>query len=630
VSALVTLGVGHHAQNQGARTESRMSYDKDGSLITTETDFDAENRLIEKRELKGGKVRKRIHFNYPKGFTKPNTSTTEYGSDGKVVSVKNDDVDKDGNPTSSVTTTYDAQGNETGGSKRVPDPKTGKDRCYKWDPKKGVYEEVSCPPEVAQSEPSGNSQNARVETGGGLQKVTFDTSPGLIHVYLPDDLRAGDTISGTVVAEPKGQTPEERARNLTELNGYVIELETPKKPDRTSNLKVKAQVMAPIPQLRVTLPPTNTSGSLSTTGTHFQGYELTVSMKTDLGKLVFVLPIEEQPQKLGPISVESHIYQVPTIGQQGRPSVITGPFDGNSSNTMLKWCINLTPACEQNPSTGGVIAPMAESPRKLVFAAPINVTGPIEIQLKEGNTETKGTSRNVGVDLSAPKTSLLKGESTTLAIHVSGLQGITEPVPLHLTKDGVVTMQGGDVQTISIKPAEVQSNGTYTTTRTITGVQTGVWNATATVVVFDFCLQDDTNGNLLTFSSTTGDYVFCQGRSTIAGPNPIALSTLNFLGTDFTGGVRVSAGDINESGGSPTSPVNIDPGASITKNGAITVADFNYKLGYIHVQIDDNSHTGSASGYIYQQITVPSSAGPKKINFTITDRDTRNNTCACK
>jgi hypothetical protein len=110
----------------------------------------------------------------------------------------------------------------------------------------------------------------------------------------------------------------------------------------------------------------------------------------------------------------------------------------------------------------------------------------------------------------------------------------------------------------------------------------------------------------------------------------MALSTLNFLGTDFSGGVRVSAADVNDGGGSANGPVSIGPGASITRNGAITVADFNYTPGYIHVQIDDYNHSGNASGYIYQQITVPSNASPKKINFTITDRDTRNNTCSCK
>jgi len=76
--------------------------------------------------------------------------------------------------------------------------------------------------------------------------------------------------------------------------------------------------------------------------------------------------------------------------------------------------------------------------------------------------------------------------------------------------------------------------------------------------------------------------------------------------------------------------VSVGPGASITRSGAVIVADFNYRVGIIHVQIDGYSHSGSASGFLYPEITVPRNASPKKINFTITDRDTRNNTCACK
>jgi hypothetical protein len=215
----------------------------------------------------------------------------------------------------------------------------------------------------------------------------------------------------------------------------------------------------------------------------------------------------------------------------------------------------------------------------------------------------------------------MKGESTTLKIEVSGLQGITEPVPLHLVKGGVVTMQGGDVQSMTIKPAEVQSNGTFTTTRTITGVQAGVWNASATVVVFNTCLEDDGDPlRVLLFSVTTGDYIFCPGRGSVAGTKPNALSTLNFGGSDFTGGVRVAAGDVNDSGGRGADLVSIGPGASMYKNGAVTVADFNYKPGYIHVQIDAFNHTGNAM----VQTTKP------KQTFTITDHDTRNNTCSCK
>lgn len=61
-------------------------------------------------------------------------------------------------------------------------------------------------------------------TANGLHAFRFDAPSGQLTVNLPDDMRAGDTISGTVVAEPKGQTPEARTKNQGELQGYVVSI----------------------------------------------------------------------------------------------------------------------------------------------------------------------------------------------------------------------------------------------------------------------------------------------------------------------------------------------------------------------------------------------------------------------
>src|SRR5215510_12224699 len=68
------------------------------------------------------------------------------------------------------------------------------------------------------------TSRATTETAFGLHTATFDTLQGTVTAKLPDDLSAGDTISGTVVAEAKGKTPQEKAQNLDQLNGYVVEL----------------------------------------------------------------------------------------------------------------------------------------------------------------------------------------------------------------------------------------------------------------------------------------------------------------------------------------------------------------------------------------------------------------------
>ena len=551
---VITFVVIPHAQN-GAHTETNLHYNKEGEVVKVETDYDDQGRIVEEREFyKNGKLRMRFKRTYPKGFKKPNTSKTEYGPDGTTPrSTTNEDFDKDGNPTSAVTTSYDAKGKEIGGHKRERDSKTGKDRCYKWIAEKQVYEEERCPETITDEEltewkygfhpPPKASENAKVETSNGIQRVSFALPQGRVVVNLPDDMMAGDTISGTVVAEPKGQTSEERTKNLTELNGYVIELETPKKSDGTSTPKVNAPISATPSPFTFKLPQVTTPTAPVTNDFRY----LTVSRMTDLGLLAFgkaTVPIdvisESSLRSLRPISVENRIYEVPTIGQQGRPIEIIGPFDGNIGNTRLMFgpagsSIQDFEKNTENVTGGfGLLQPLAESPRKCVLTAPTNVTGPIELFVKDGQSQTTSPYRNVAVNLTAPKTNLLKGEHTELHVEVNGLQGITQPVPLTLTSNGVITMEGGMYQPLLIQPSQVGADGRYTTTRGITGVQTGGWTSTATVVTqpFNIILRDPVPPQTVLVNSFTGDYVFCGAGPKLTGAGQVKRQGCVFTLTD--------------------------------------------------------------------------------------------------
>lgn len=611
IAGCINLAADHHAQNQGARTETSTRYDKDGTLVTTQTDYDAQNRVVETRELKGGKLRKRTRFTWPNGFKKPNASTTEYHPDGTTPSsTTNSDVDKDGNPTSTVTTNYDEKGKEISGTKRERDA-TGKEHCYNWNPGKQVYEEIECTQKPWVS--SVGDDNVKVETGGGLIKINFNVEGGRVIVNLPDDMMAGDTISGTVVAEPKGETKEERERNTNKIADATFVVTNAGNTSESYRVKLVGDTPSSGPvQLIVTkvtfTVPATFRCSLQEESQNVVQTTLDVPPRISGGEFL-------EPPNQGTIPPFLWL----PMGQQGRPIEIHGPFDGNSSNTSLNWSTGVPDFEKNTENVSGGFGLIAESPRKAVFRAPINVVGPIELILKEGSVETKGTDRNVGVNLSAPKTNLMKGESTTVTVQVQGLQGITEAVPLHLTKIGVVAMQGGDSQTMSIKPSDVQSNGTYTTTRTITGRQTGGFSVTATVVTFDTCLEDDGDPlRVLLFNVATGDFVFCQGRGDRAEQSGMSLSTFELL-HDYSGGVRVPAGEAIDVRPKPGA-VSIGPGESVTRDGTITMADFNFAGGRVQAQVDWSKHTGSAT----VQLTNP------KQRFTITDRDTRNNTCTCK
>lgn len=86
------------------------------------------------------------------------------------------------------------------------------------------HSSVTLPP-VAQAGSAARDFTTASEVGGGLNTTVFSTPHGKIRVSLPDDMAAGDTISGTVVAEPAGKDDKERVKNEGELSGYVVELE---------------------------------------------------------------------------------------------------------------------------------------------------------------------------------------------------------------------------------------------------------------------------------------------------------------------------------------------------------------------------------------------------------------------
>ena len=307
------------------------------------------------------------------------------------------------------------------------------------------------------------AENVRTKTANGLQTVTFDMLQGTVTVNLPDDIRAGDTFSGTVFTEPKGNTPEEKAVNQKVLNGTVLDLAgtriqaggdprftwTPLMPQPNMPIQYRLKIV----EVLGNPTPMTQSGAVITPD------------PTTARSGVIVTPDPKITQK----------FNIPDLGQTGRNIMITGSFDGNSLNTNATIQPSAAPA--EN------LQILAESHGMAILRSPTNLTGPMRLSVSDGTTLTTSMFRNVDVNLSAPKTNLLKGDSTTLTVRFRGLQGIKRDVSFRLEKSGVVTMQGGDVQTRSIKPSEVQADGSFTMTRTMTGTQAGAFSVTATVIV---------------------------------------------------------------------------------------------------------------------------------------------------
>ena len=282
---------------------------------------------------------------------------------------------------------------------------------------------------------------ARVETVAGVHTATFETPRGTIQVHVPSDAAPGDTISGTILAEPAGATPQDKRANLNALNGLVLEWPDQRTPVSTA----RYEWLVPI-------------GLRAGRGA--------LLLRDPEGRLVSQasIPIDPAPR---PSPAEA--FELPADGEIGATGVIRGRSDGKLSGKTV--------------SLGGTEAELlASSPRQLAFRIPAMTPGPVPFRLTSSGPAIEGTMRVLDVSLAASNTQLLRGQRATLTVTVRGLSGITAPMTLTMVNRSPANVQVGDIERpITITPQQVRRGGTFVVTRRITGVQPGPFQIAASV-----------------------------------------------------------------------------------------------------------------------------------------------------
>jgi hypothetical protein len=413
---------------------------------------------------------------------------------------------------------------------------------------------------------------ASVVTANGLHTITVNTIHGNVIAKVTDDARAGDTISGTVVAEATGKTAEERKANEAKLSELKLNF-------GSRFPKDKKELMIFITP-RVIIQDEESSGASSSNPTNFttklpDTFDYTIGVNaprtdTETVTITVASPIwfinnqpTTPPRTEPPPSPNDFLFQ--DIIQQGRTGQITGRdgmkvSDGNSANTRLMYgplgsTVQDFEKNTENVAGGyGLIQPLAESPRKFVFQAPTTIARPVQLYLKKGNLETVAPANVLGINLSG-KTNLSRNEHTDLKIDVFGLQGIRKSIPSTLEAQGVIRLEGGNYQQFTIQPSQVDPQGHYIRTVGGTGVEVGTWSATVTVVndKFNVCLQDDgTPARVMLWNSFTGDYIF---TNPVPPPQPKPP------------GGTVQPGDPTQSGGATVTPSNVTTPTGINLTG---------------------------------------------------------------
>lgn len=332
--------------------------------------------------------------------------------------------------------------------KNTNDPK--KEEPKKEDPPKSDKTSPGSGGNTASTPPTFTAPGYKIDIkiGDGLTSPILTGPHGVFKVNIPGDVQPGEPFTGSIWREPAGKNDAEREKNNRELKKYSFEL-------GKERIRIPEQPTAPLIPFKF--------GVLNHTGFRIILIDEPVA-RTQLPNPSVTLP-------------PPTYYTIPTGAQQGSLFTITGPFDGNTTQTDFV-------------EIGGERIPIVtESQRSRVVWNTSKTTGASTIKVGENGQTGTCPFHNVSVKLSAPNLSLLKGQTTLLTVVVSGLDGLKQDVPFELVNHspGVVSMDGGNQQSAIIHPSDLQPNGTYTTTRTLRGVAPGGFNITATVQWKETC-----------------------------------------------------------------------------------------------------------------------------------------------
>lgn len=246
--------------------------------------------------------------------------------------------------------------------------------------------------------------SATVKDEDGLESVSFDTLNGSVEVDLPDDLANGDTISGTVLVEPKGEQKEEITQNEDQLSGLVVEIANTnecKEPEQiaqaaeseladqkptkeiASDTKPSTVQSVPEPKIEKSAPYVKLGHKPD------QGFsckipldckEIEIIIRQSNGQELCRKQIRPKPacKPVPPISqTNPPVCKLPSSGKCGKALLIEGRCDGRSATSRVK--IN-----------GRACRILAESPRRQLARMPKDCPGKCIIVRTERGFRQRG------------------------------------------------------------------------------------------------------------------------------------------------------------------------------------------------------------------------------------------------
>lgn len=283
-------------------------------------------------------------------------------------------------------------------------------------------------------------------------KSTFTTPQGNIKVYLPDDMAAGDMISGTVVTEPLGKTEKEKKKNLAALLKYVVSFAGGKFPVTADPNNIFFTLSHTDRQLTSPLELMNVSGSIA-------------------GELK--LPVFPT-QPVFSLLINSTLTPASNVIVKGQPLAL-------SSNGKFSSATNFT-VTDANGKTAEV-KPICSSPRTAVINLPPDMSAG-NITVKSNDAKPSSCKiRLIDILVRASKTNLQRGEKSVLLATIDpkitdkdSAEAMQIPImslDIKNLNPNNVSLQGGDAQRTSFPLGNRNDAASWTIQRTLTGITPG-------------------------------------------------------------------------------------------------------------------------------------------------------------
>ena len=273
--------------------------------------------------------------------------------------------------------------------------------------------------------------------------VLLSTEKGWIRLSFPPDLRAGETVSGSMDMGIGGKA-KKRDKFLKQLAEYGVLAGSRKLPVDKGPFSVQ-------------LP---------------QGDTLKLALVNRRGKVQVErsLPLKQEPRE------RSARFAAPAFCAAGQSLVLTGPFDGDMGNTLVSFGESRLSTMQETMASTTVVCP----------ATPGRGT----LKLWEGYVAAELRDFYVlGYEFDVQVNELSRGLTTTATVRVTGLEGFEQSVGLLLrnTRPESVRIDGAEQgQWLRYAPASWAGTGTFTRAFTVTALKAGTSTLNPRLVPFQW------------------------------------------------------------------------------------------------------------------------------------------------